>query len=184
MQDLTGQLLVAMPAMGDPRFQNAVIYICAHSEDGTLGLIVNKPLPDLSFADLAEQLDLENAARRDLRLYFGGPVEPQRGFVLHSMDYQCEGATIPVAAEIGMTATQDILEAIAAGGGPRDSLLALGYSGWGAGQLEDELAQNAWLTCPAERTLIFGRANEYKWSGALKQLGISPALLSEQAGHA
>ncbi|KAA9010740.1 YqgE/AlgH family protein [Histidinibacterium aquaticum] len=182
---LAGQLLVAMPEMGDPRFDQAVIYVCAHSEDGAMGLIVNKPTPEVNFTDLLEQLEISSGPEtRDIRIYYGGPVEGARGFVLHSADYASEGATMPVDSGIGLTATLDVLEELAKGRGPKSSLLALGYAGWGPGQLEGEIAQNGWLTCAARPDIVFGRANEHKWSAALKSLGIDPLLLSGEAGHA
>lgn len=182
---LTGQLLIAMPGMGDPRFAHSVIYVCAHSEDGAMGLIVNKPAPEVRFADLLAQLNIPTGKGvRDIRVHFGGPVENGRGFVLHSGDYQSGAGTLEVDDAISMTATQDILEDIAAGNGPERSMLALGYSGWGPGQLEGEIAQNGWLTANAPADILFGRANEHKWSAALKVLGIDPLLLSSEAGHA
>ena len=182
---LTGQLLIAMPGMGDPRFARSVIYVCAHSDDGAMGLIVNKPAPDVRFADLLAQLEIPTGeGLRDIRVHFGGPVENERGFVLHSEDYQSGAGTLEVDDAISMTATQDILEDIAAGNGPERSLLALGYSGWGPGQLEAEIAQNGWLTATAPADILFGRANEHKWSAALKVLGIDPLLLSAEAGNA
>jgi putative transcriptional regulator len=184
-ESLVGRLLVAMPGMGDPRFERAVIYMCAHSAEGAMGLIVNKPTPEVSFNDLLKQLEIDRAPdARDIRVYYGGPVEGARGFVLHSSDYRSEGATLPVDREIGLTATLDVLEELAQGRGPSASLLALGYSGWGPGQLEGEIGQNGWLTCAARPELVFGRANEHKWSAALKSLGIDPLLLSGEAGRA
>ena len=182
---LSGRLLVAMPGMGGPRFEQAVIYMCAHSEEGAMGLIVNKPAPEVSFADLLEQLKITRGPdSREVRIYHGGPVEAARGFVLHSADYRSEGATMPVTDEIGLTATLDVLEELARGRGPSSSLLALGYSGWGPGQLESEIARNGWLTCAARSDLVFGRASEHKWTAALKSLGIDPLLLSGEAGRA
>lgn len=183
--NLCGKLLIAMPDMGDPRFAGSVIYMCAHSEEGAMGLIVNKPQPEIRFSKLLEQLDIEKAAEvRDIRVHFGGPVENTKGFVLHGADYRSETGTIEVDDQVNMTATLDVLEDIARGKGPEVSLLALGYSGWGPGQLEDEIAQNGWLTCDPTDEIIFGRANEHKWSAALKVLGIDPVLLSSTAGRA
>lgn len=182
---LTGTLLVAMPGMGDPRFEQAVIYLCAHSEEGAMGLIVNKPTPEVQFSDLLGQLEIASGPdTRDIRIYYGGPVEGARGFVLHTADFESEGATMAVDDGIGLTATLDVLEELAKGRGPKSSLLALGYSGWGPGQLEDEIAENGWLTCAARSDIVFGRANEHKWSAALKSLGIDPLMLSGEAGHA
>ena len=183
--DLSGQLLIAMPEMGDTRFDQSVIYICAHSDEGAMGLIVNKPATDVRFPKLLEQLDIPvGPGVRNIRVHLGGPVEHARGFVLHTTDYRSEAGTLDVDKRIGMTATLDVLEDLAQGRGPETSLLALGYSGWGPGQLEAELAQNAWLTCDAKDDIVFGRANEYKWTAALKVLGIDPMHLSATAGRA
>ncbi|TNC74113.1 YqgE/AlgH family protein [Rubellimicrobium roseum] len=183
---LTGKLLIAMPAMGDPRFERSVVYLCAHGEDGAMGLIVNKPVTELRFGDLLEQLGIPRPEKgaRDIRVHFGGPVEGGRGFVLHSSDYAADGGTLKIDEEVSMTATLDILRRIASGGGPRSSMLALGYAGWGPGQLEAEIAQNAWLTGPARSEILFGRANEHKWNAALKAIGVDPQGLSSSAGHA
>ena len=184
-EDLTGQMLIAMPGMGDPRFVQSVVYVCAHSGDGAMGLIVNKPTPEVRFSDLLDQLGIVQSDKsRDIRIHFGGPVENARGFVLHSADFQNDESTLKVNDEIGLTATLDVLELLAEGKGPASSILALGYSGWGPGQLEGEIAGNGWLTCPARSDLIFGRANEHKWSAALKSIGIDPLLLSAEGGHA
>ena len=183
--NLCGKFLIAMPDMGDQRFAGSVIYMCAHSEEGAMGLIINKPQPDVRFSSLLEQLDIPKSGDvRDIRVHFGGPVENARGFVLHSEDYRSEAGTMNVDDGICMTATLDVLEDIARGQGPDSSILALGYSGWGPGQLESEIAQNGWLTCDAKRDIIFGRANEHKWSAALKVLGVDPVLLSSTAGRA
>ncbi len=183
--NLLGKLLIAMPDMGDPRFDKSVIYICAHSEEGAMGLIVNKPQPKLRFSKLLEQLEIpQYGEARDVRVHYGGPVENTRGFVLHTTDYRSEMSTLDVDGHIGMTGTLDVLQEIAAGEGPKTSLLALGYAGWGAGQLEGEIAQNGWLTCDPTDAIVFGRANEHKWTAALKTLGIDPLLLSAKAGHA
>ncbi len=188
VQDVTsldGQLLIAMPGMGDPRFEKSVIFLCAHSEEGALGLIVNKPSREIRFSNLLEQLDLEvGDTSRDIRVHFGGPVENERGFVLHSADYAAEAATLRVSDKFGMTATLDVLEDIAKGNGPSMALLALGYSGWGPGQLEDEILQNGWLTCEANDSLVFGTDDDHKWAAALATLGIDPLTLSSTAGRA
>ncbi len=182
---LVGKLLIAMPEMGDPRFAQSVIYMCAHSDDGGMGLIVNKPQVGVQFADLLDQLGIDKSPDvRDIRVHFGGPVDHARGFVLHSGDYVSGAGTLQVDGKIGMTATLDVLEDIAKGTGPKVSMLALGYAGWGPGQLEDEIAQNGWLICDPRDEIIFGRANEHKWSAALKVLGINPLLLSPTAGRA
>lgn len=183
--DLTGQVLIAMPAMGDARFARAVLYICAHSTEGAMGLVVNRPLPELRFAELLEQLDITATPdMRELRILIGGPVEESRGFVLHSLDYRVEESTLEIASGVGLTSTLEVLDALARGVGPREATLALGYAGWGPGQLEGELAQNAWLTAPASRDLLFGRAYEHKWTAALRSLGVDPRMLSSDAGTA
>lgn len=183
--DLDGKLLIAMPGMGDPRFERAVILLCAHSDEGAMGLIVNKPSADLSFAGLLEQLSIPRApAGRDIRVHFGGPVERGRGFVLHSADYIGGPATMRIDGRYGMTATLDILEALAQGAGPSQALLALGYAGWGPGQLEAEIRANGWLVGDAPGELVFSRDDAGKWAGALKGLGIDPLTLSGSAGRA
>lgn len=181
-----GRLLIAMPGMGDPRFDRSVVMLCAHSDDGAMGLVVNKPAPDLRFADLLESLGLPRPekGRRDIRVHFGGPVEGGRGFVLHSADFASDAGTLRIDDAVSMTATLDVLERIAAGDGPRRSMLALGYAGWGPGQLEAEIAQNAWLTGPAADDILFGRANEHKWNAALRGIGVDPQQLSAAAGRA
>lgn len=182
---LDGQLLIAMPGMGDPRFEKSVIFMCAHSEDGALGLIINKPTREIRFQTLLEQLDLDvGPTQRDIRVHFGGPVENERGFVLHSSDYRAEAATLQVSKSFGMTATLDVLEDLAKGAGPSSALLALGYAGWGPGQLEGEILQNGWLTCEADPELVFGDDDSGKWEAALKSLGVDPLTLSAEAGHA
>ena len=182
---LEGKLLIAMPGMGDPRFEKSVIFMCAHSDEGALGLIVNKPAPELEFATLIEQLGIETGdPKRDIRVHFGGPVENGRGFVLHSSDYNSNTSTLQVSETFGMTATLDVLEDIANGDGPASALLALGYSGWGPGQLESEILQNGWLTCDAPPEIVFDDDDEAKWSAALKTLGVDALMLSGTAGRA
>ncbi|MCV6586179.1 MAG: YqgE/AlgH family protein [Marinibacterium sp.] len=187
--ELTGHLLIAMPSMGDMRFEHSVVYICTHSDEGAMGLIVNKPSVDLTVARLLEQLDIDGAGQGGGRfdaapVHFGGPVETGRGFVLHSDDYRSNLQSLTMGDGLAMTATLDILEAMARGQGPEQALMALGYAGWGPGQLEGEIAQNGWLTVPATRDLVFACANEDKWSQALALLGITPLMLSGDAGHA
>jgi putative transcriptional regulator len=183
--DLGGKLLIAMPGMGDPRFDRSVILICAHSADGAMGLIVNKPAPELSFAGLLDQLNIPRGEKgRDIRVHFGGPVERGRGFVLHSPDYRAGRATMQVPGGFGMTATLDVLNALAVGKGPASALLALGYSGWGAGQLEAEIRRNDWLIGDAAAELVFQPDDGGKWTGALKRMGIDPFSLSGSAGRA
>lgn len=189
--DLTGKLLIAMPGMGDPRFAHSVVYICAHSDEGAMGLIINQPAPDLKFADLLKQLKIEgpkpkskSKAASKTPIHVGGPVEHGRGFVLHTRDYMSNSSTLGVDEVFGMTATLDILEDMARGTGPASALLALGYSGWGPGQLEAEIGQNGWLTTEASLDLVFATENPKKWQGALATLGVDPILLSADAGRA
>lgn len=180
-----GRILIAMPGMGDPRFERAVIYLCEHTAEGAMGLIVNKPNSDLDMPTLLAQLDID--AAQDLSqkaVYFGGPVELGRGFVLHGPDYPPGGATMVVGADIHMTATLDVLEDIGAGRGPDRWMMLLGYAGWGAGQLEAELAQNAWLVCDGSARLVFDLPNVSKWEAALESLGISALALSAEGGRA
>ncbi|MDX5349882.1 MAG: YqgE/AlgH family protein [Paracoccaceae bacterium] len=183
--DLAGQILIAMPGMADPRFDRSVILLCAHSAEGAMGLIINKPMQELSFASLLDQLGIPRAPQgRDIRVQFGGPVERGRGFVLHSSDWEASGSTLAVPGGFGMTATLDILQALAQGGGPDEALLALGYSGWGPGQLEAEIGRNDWLTCEAPEGLVFAPDDGGKWSAALRGMGIDPLTLSAAAGRA
>lgn len=183
--DLTGQLLIAMPGMGDPRFDHSVVLICAHSDEGAMGLIVNKPTEEIVLRDMLEQLSIDTCpATPEIGVHFGGPVETGRGFVLHSLDYVSSLNTLRVDAEFGLTATLDVLEELAQGKGPQKVLLALGYAGWGPGQLEGEIAQNGWLTCPADGDLIFGADDAAKWEAALQSIGVDSLLLSADAGRA
>lgn len=182
---LEGRILVAMPGMQDPRFNQTVIYLCAHTADGAMGFIVNKPTNDLSFPDLLGQLGIElEPGAEEIRVHFGGPVEMGRGFVIHSGDFMLEGATKPLGDGLCLTATVEILRAMARGAGPREAVLALGYAGWAPGQLENEIAQNGWLDCPVDPQLIFGADDKGKWVAALRRIGVDPALLSAQGGHA
>ena len=181
---LSGQLLIAMPGMQDERFAKTVIYMCAHTPEGAMGLVLNQALDSLTFPDLLEQLGIEEEiGTTDVRVHVGGPVEAGRGFVLHSADYSQE-ATLPVDDGIALTATVDILKAIARGRGPRKSLLALGYAGWGPGQLDDEIKANGWLQAPADPELVFDLNLDNKWERAIGKLGIDPRMLSDEAGHA
>ena len=183
--DLAGKLLIAMPAMGDPRFAHTVILVCSSSDDGSMGLILNRPAHDLSFGSLLDQLGIPRVAQgRDIRVHFGGPVERGRGFVLHSADYAGGQATMRVAGGYGMTATLDVLEALAQGEGPQVAILALGYAGWGPGQLEAEIARNDWLTAEAPADLVFAADDTGKWTAALRRMGIDPLMLSAHAGRA
>ena len=181
---LAGQLLVAMPGMPDPRFAHAVIYICSHGPTGTMGLVINRLMGEADFDMLLEQLNVTSGPQTpDIPVHFGGPVEMGRGFVLHSGDYLREGTT-RIDDSIAVTATLEVLTDIAAGTGPERALMALGYTGWGAGQLEEELKTNSWLTVAADEEMLFGPDLDNKWSRALQKVGISPAMLSDVAGHA
>ena len=181
---LVGKVLIAMPGMQDPRFAKSLVYLCAHSSDGAMGLIVNKCADTLIWSDLFEKLDIPigkfNAPRP---VHYGGPVETGRGFVLHSSDYHAEDATMSVDDRVSMTATLDILHAIAMGVGPDKAIVALGYAGWAPGQLESELQVNGWLTCDPDGGMLFGDENDEKWDQALAKLGIDPMLLGA-GGHA
>lgn len=189
---LDGQCLIAMPGMADNRFSRSVVYVCAHSEDGAMGIIVNKPAADTNFPDLLVQLDVipsEDIIRlpaqiEKVQVLRGGPVETKRGFVLHSSDFFLESATLPIDDGICLTATLDILRAMAIGSGPENAVLALGYAGWGAGQLEQEIQANGWLHCAADPDLLFDDGIDTKYTRALGKIGIDPAFLSREAGHA
>ncbi|MCX5579590.1 YqgE/AlgH family protein [Kaistia terrae] len=189
---LDGQFLIAMPSMEDGRFARSVVYICAHSVDGAMGIVINQIAPQIDFVDLLVQLDvipdgpeirLPPKANRMI-VQRGGPVETGRGFVLHSADYFIENSTLSIADNVCLTATLDILKAIVAGSGPRSAMLALGYAGWARGQLEAEIQSNGWLHCPAEDKLIFDADLATKYERAMALLGIDPAMLSDEAGHA
>lgn len=181
---LTGQFLVAMPSMSDPRFERSVIYLCIHNAEGAMGLVVNRLVESLTFSELLEQLDIPTSPHgEEIRVHFGGPVESGRGFVLHSTEYAQEG-TVEMDNGVGLTATVDILRDIAAGEGPRDRLLALGYAGWGPGQLDHEIQENAWLNVPADPSLLFDEDLDQKWDRAVASLGFDPSLLSSDAGRA
>ena len=189
---LDGQMLIAMPAMSDERFARSVIYVCAHSSEGAMGIVVNQAAQNIKFPDLLVQLEVIPAAERiqlpnsaeAVKVLKGGPVETGRGFVLHSADVVIENATLPIDDGICLTATVDILKAIAKGAGPKHAMLALGYAGWAPGQLETEIQDNGWLHCPADPDLIFGRDIEDKYNRALHKIGIDPGMLSNDAGHA
>lgn len=189
---LDGQMLIAMPAMGDERFSRSLIYICAHSSEGAMGIVVNHLAPNINFTDLLVKLDVIPAAdvirlppKADVvKVMRGGPVETERGFVLHSADFFIENSTLPIDDGICLTATIDILKAIARGDGPASAILALGYAGWAPGQLENEIQGNGWLHCAADAELIFGADIGGKYEKALKKIGIDPGMLSSEAGHA
>lgn len=183
---LAGRLLIAMPGIDDPRFERAVIFLCAHSSDHAMGLTVNRPVDGLTVPDLLVRLGIESSITMpDELVLFGGPVERERGFVLHTADYDSSPATLPVSRDVSMTATRDVLEAMASQNRrPRRSVLALGYAGWGGGQLERELAENVWLTCEPDENLLFGDDHEHKWSRALAKIGVSAERLSTLTGRA
>ena len=189
---LDGQLLVAMPGMADERFARSVIYLCAHSADGAMGIILNRPASVRNFPELLEQLRVIDSderiklpsAAKDIQVLFGGPVQTDRGFVLHSADFHIRNSTLTIDEGVSLTATIDILRAIAMGEGPDRALLALGYAGWGAGQLENEIQLNGWLHCPADPAIVFDRDLDTKYSRALRSIGIDLASLSVTAGHA
>jgi len=181
---LEGQLLIAMPSMGDERFQRTVIFMCAHSEQGAMGLVINRLADQIDFRDLLQQLRIEvPALRQEIQVHSGGPVESGRGFVLHTTDY-FQDSTLKVSEEIGLTATADILKSIANGEGPRHSMLALGYAGWAPGQLDAEIQANGWLHVPADLDLVFDEELGTKWERAIQKVGIDPSFLSMDAGHA
>lgn len=183
---LSGQLLIAMPGIGDPRFERAVILVCAHDDQHAMGVAVNQPVAGLTVPDLLERLSITSTieAPPDLVL-LGGPVERERGFVLHTSDYRSPEMTLDITEQVSLTATRDVLEAMASHNArPRRSFLALGYAGWGAGQLEREIRENVWLTCAADEELLFDADYDRKWSRALAKLGIDPRLLSAQTGRA
>jgi putative transcriptional regulator len=189
---LDGQCLIAMPDMRDERFARTVVYLCAHSDEGAMGLVINRAAPDIRFAELMVQLKIiedEHSIRLDRRQHpvsvlRGGPVEPARGFVLHSADYYAGSSTMPIDSGVCMTHTVDVLRALAVGEGPRDAVLALGYAGWSAGQLESEIKANGWLHCQADPDLLFDPVADTKYPRALAKLGIEPGLLSATAGRA
>ena len=181
---LTGQLLIAMPQMQDARFHKSVLYICAHTAEGAMGLVINKVLDSLTLPELMAHLEVPTETpMKPEKIHFGGPVETARGFVLHSSDYTDEG-TLVVGNGLALTATLDILRAIGRGEGPRQTLLALGYAGWGPGQLDAEIQANSWLSVPADEAIVFDLHNDTKWERAIARLGIDAGMLSSEAGHA
>ena len=184
-EHLSGRMLIAMPGMGDPRFDKTVIYMCSHTSEGAMGLVVNRPASGVTFNDLMKQLEIDVGPQSqggDIR--FGGPVEVGRGFVLHSADFHVDESTMRVDERVSLTATLEILRAMAEGRGPRRRLIALGYSGWAPNQLEDELRRNGWLTCEADEELLFSDDDEGKWVRALAKIGVSPSSLSAAGGSA
>ncbi len=183
--DLTGKLLIAMPGMGDPRFAKALVFMCAHSDDGAMGLVINKPTGDIALDHLLDQLDIAmDQGVPNPPVYFGGPVETGRGFVLHGSDFTSALNTMQIEGGFGLTATMDVLEEMGRGMGPARALVALGYAGWGPGQLESELAENGWLTCDASAELVFDTPDDAKWEAALNSIGAGALTLSADAGRA
>jgi putative transcriptional regulator len=182
--NLTDNFLIAMPTLEDPYFSSALVYICEHSENGAMGIIVNRPI-DMNLAGLLEKIDikLEEVSLRDLPVYFGGPVQLDRGFVLHRPVGQWQ-STLAVNAEVGLTSSRDVLASVGSNGLPAEIIVTLGYAGWDAGQLEDELAQNSWLTVPAKSSILFELPPEERLPAAMQKLGISFTQLSDVAGHA
>jgi len=181
---LTGQILVAMPTLDDPNFSHSVILVCAHTAEGAMGIILNRAVEKPSFGGILEQLEITPVPpQREIRLCSGGPVESVRGFVLHTSDWTVD-STLRVDDGLGLTTSLDILKAVAEGQGPRECLLALGYAGWGPGQLDLEFGNNSWLSVPADEALVFDADNDTRWRRALDKLHIDPALLSPTAGHA
>lgn len=188
---LGGQFLAAMPQMDDPRFQRRVIYICSHTDEGAMGLVINDPVPPLPFGTILKQLkicpdgaDVELPPERDIRVLNGGPVEASRGFVLHSPDYMTPGATVELQSGIALTASVEVLKAIYEGKGPMRAVMALGYAGWGPGQLEAEIQDNVWINCPADSELLFDPDILHKYRHIFDKLGVDPIQLSSDAGHA
>ena len=181
---LTGNLLIAMPQMEDERFVRSVVYVCAHTSDGAMGIVINKVVDSISFPDLLKQLSIGLKEKKEkIRVHFGGPVETGRGFVLHSADY-VQDATLVINKQFALTATIDILKDIAGGDGPHKCILALGYAGWSPGQLDREIQANGWLSVPADNELVFGNQPDMKWERAMAKIGIDFSMLSGNAGHA
>lgn len=181
---LSGQMLIAMPSMQDPRFSRTVVYMCSHSPEGAMGLVLNRLFGEFNFKGLLGQLNINvTSGVPEFPVHFGGPVEPVRGFVLHSSDYIREG-TMLTSENVALTATVEILKDLAEGQGPSKAMLALGYAGWGAGQLDAELQTNGWLMAPPDDEIIFGQNTETKWDKALAKIGVSPMMLSGDVGHA
>lgn len=183
--NLNGKFLIAMPGMGDPRFKNAVIYLCSHNAEGTMGLIINKLATNFNISDLLNQLNIETSnILEPFPIYLGGPVEPYRGFILHSLDYFNKEKTIKIDNVLGMTSTLDIVEDIVTNKGPKTFFVALGYSGWDAGQIEMEIKNNGWLVSDAKTDIIFQHNNKNKWENSLKILNVDPKFLSADGGTA
>ena len=182
--ELTGKLLAAMPGMQDPRFVRTLILICSHSDDGAMGIVVNRPMPDMSFQGLLEKLGIAAQNPAPMDVHYGGPVEAGRGFILHGVGYDSEAAVLDIDGTFQMSATLDVLEALAQGTGPHPALLALGYAGWGPRQLEGEIAENAWLVLDGLPEIVFAKDTTTKWAAALRHSGVDPVALSGTAGRA
>jgi len=180
---LTGQLLVAMPHMEDKRFARSVVFVCAHSAEGAMGIIVNKVMDNISFDELLQQLKLEGGPRSGQAVHYGGPVESGQGFILHSIDYRHESSLV-VSERYALTTTIDVLRAIIDGQGPRHSIFALGYAGWAPGQLDDEIQANGWLHLPADDTAVFTLEPDAKWQYCMRRIGIDSGRLTTESGHA
>lgn len=185
-ETLAGQILIAMPGIDDPRFDRSILLICEHTEEMAMAIALNRPVDGLTLPDVLEKLKVKaQPGLGDEPVLFGGPVERERGRVLHTSDYDCPGSTVPVTEGVAMTATREVLDAMGDKSlRPRRSILALGYAGWGPGQLERELQSNVWLTCEPDEALLFGQDYETKWSRALAKIGVSPDQLSGQSGRA
>lgn len=181
--NLTNHFLIAMPGLSDPFFARTVTYICQHNDEGALGIIINRP-SELTLKDIMSQMDiaLDDDGLGQTPVYFGGPVQPERGFILHEPVGEWS-STLKVAEQLWLTTSRDILEAISRGDGPRKILLALGYAGWGKGQLEREIVQNSWLNAEAEQSIIFTRPAASRWKAAAELMGVDISLLTTQAGH-
>ncbi len=180
---LSGQLLLAMPGIGDPRFEKAVIALCVHDEDGALGIGLGRVIPRLGFHDLLKQLDIDPGEAPDRPIHQGGPVEPQRGFILHSLDWG-GSESIQVGSRWVLSATLDILKAIAEGRGPSRWVAALGYAGWGAGQLEQEMTRHGWFVTAGDESLLYDIETGDRWTNAFKSAGVDPRLLAAESGTA
>ncbi len=181
---LRGQMLIASPCMGDRNFSRSLIYLCLHDKRGALGLVVNRRFPDVNLADLLEQLGIDGRPCCDIEVHLGGPVDVSRGFVLHSNDYHAPKATLRIGGDVSLTTTAAILKSLAGGAGPKRSFLALGYAGWGPGQLEREICANGWLTCSSDSSLLFSADVESRYTRALGKIGVSASALSSQVGRA
>jgi putative transcriptional regulator len=182
---LQNQFLIAMPGMLDDNFNQAVVYVCAHGDEGMMGLVINHPIEDILLSEVFAQMDVstENQLINEVPVYLGGPVQPERGFIIHRPNQSWQ-STLITSDDVGVTSSQDILQAIADGEGPEDITVVLGYSGWGAGQIEDEITQNSWLTMPADNDILFNVHYSNRWKAAMDKLGVDVSHLSSDAGHA